>query len=128
MTNKLINTLFLIFFLMLLAGCSEKQNITSGITLELKPDYSNFEVIKLEGEGECTGTEAQPCKATAIFRVKEKITLNPMQLFEVDTEIKSIKGYNKKITFEPEHDYTLKYEVLKINPTDTITWKFAGVE
>ncbi|MBN1645363.1 hypothetical protein JW851_05010 [Candidatus Woesearchaeota archaeon] len=51
-----------------------------------------------------------------------------MQLLEIDSPIKEIKGYNQKIKFEPGHDYTLKYEVIKINPADTITWKFAGVE
>ncbi len=89
-------------------------------------DYTKFEIISLEGEGECAGTVADPCMAIAKFMVKEEITINPMQLLEVNTPVKEIKGYNKKITFKPGHDYTLKYEVLKINPTDTIEWSFAG--
>ncbi|MBW2968874.1 hypothetical protein KY314_02025 [Candidatus Woesearchaeota archaeon] len=122
----------IIFLLLLfLLGCyAEKSSIIApGVVLDLgEVDYSNFKVSSLAGEGQCAGTSADPCYAIAKFQVKEKISINPMQLLEIDTAIKQVKGYNKKAVFEPGHDYTLKYEVLKINPTDTIVWKFAGVE
>jgi len=123
-----------IIFLLLLfiVGCSSKpaeQIITAGVIMDSKGiDYSKFEVLKLEGEGECAGTEAEPCIAIAHFEVTEKTRANPMQLLEIDTPIRQVKGYSKIIDFEPGHDYTLKYEVLKLNPTDTIKWKFAGIE
>lgn len=119
--NRYISILLI---LILLTGCS----ITSNTTLELQRDYSKIEVISLQGEGECEGTADNPCKAIANFKVTETLTINPMRLIEFDMPIKQIKGYNKKITFEPGHDYSLKYEVLKLNPKDTIKWTFAGVE
>jgi hypothetical protein len=121
----------LFLFLFLLAGCGgSPQNtiISAGVILDLGDvDYSNFEVVKLEGEGECAGTETDPCTAIAHFKVKKVITINPMQLLEIDTPISQIRGYSKNIRFEPGHTYTLKYTVLKVNPTDKIAWKFAGV-
>jgi len=30
--------------------------------------------------------------------------------------------------FEPGNAYTLKYEVIKADPADVISWKFAGKE
>ena len=120
----------ILFLFLLLIGCSSPQStiIAPGVILDLgSVDYSNFEVVKLEGEGECAGTETDPCTAIAHFKVKEIISINPMQLLEIDTPIRQIRGYSKNIRFEPGHTYTLKYTVLKINPTDKIEWKFAGV-
>jgi len=116
----------------LIIGCAnpaKEHPITAGVIMDASGiDYSKFEVIRLEGEGKCAGTEAEPCIAIAHFKVKEKISANPMQLLEIDTPIKKIKGYTKPISFEPDHDYTLKYEVVKLKPADTIKWKFAGIE
>lgn len=122
---------FLISLLLALAGCGSNTPINSAITLDLdlgKPDYSKFQVTELTGEGDCAGNEADPCLAEAKFKVTETITANPLQLIEIDKPVKEIRGLNKQTTFEPGSTYTLKYEVLKINPSDVISWKFAGKE
>jgi len=123
---------FLISFLLIaLAGCGSKAPMNSAITLNLdaaKPDFSKFQVTELTGEGDCAGNEADPCLAEAKFKVTETIAANPMQLIEMDKPVKEIRGYNKQMKFEPGNTYTLKYEVIKINPTDVISWKFAGQE
>lgn len=118
----------LFLFIILIVGCTIKdETIPAGIILDLGDlNYDKFEVISFEGEGVCAGTEAEPCEAIVNFKVNSKVTANPMQLFSIDGPIKQIKGYNQDITFEPGHDYTLKYYVLKINPTDQIYWEFAG--
>jgi len=122
---------FLISLLLLIAGCGSNTPINSAITLDVnlgKPDFSKFQVLELTGEGECAGNEADPCLAEAKFRVTESIAANPMSLIELDNPVKEIRGYNKQMKFEPGNAYTLKYEVIKTNPDDIISWKFAGKE
>ncbi len=119
------------FLLIILAGCGSKAPINSAMTLDLdlgKPDYSLFQVMELSGEGECAGTNDDPCMAEAKFKVMQETTANPMKLLEVQSAVKEIRGYNKQMTFKTGETYTLRYEVLKINPSDVISWKFAGQE
>ena len=123
---------FLISFLLItLAGCGSKAPINSAMTLNLdmgKPDYSLFQVMELSGEGECAGTDVDPCMAEAVFNVTQETTANPMKLLEVQSTVKEVRGYNKQMTFKTGEMYTLRYEVLKVNPSDVISWKFAGKE
>lgn len=115
----------LIMLLLLLTACS----IAPGAVVNIdKIDFNKFEVIELKGEGVCRGTVENPCIALAVFSVREIITANPVQLIEFDMPVKEIRTYSKELTFEPGHNYTLKYEVLKNNPEDTVKWKFAGRE
>lgn len=126
--NPKITTIFFLI-LLILVGCKDKEMPAPALTLDLgKPDYSKFQVIALDGEGECMGNEADPCLAEAQFRVTEQITANPLKLIEINEPVKEIKCYNKQMKFEPGQTYTLRYEVLKINPSDSISWKFAGKE
>lgn len=122
-------TAIILLILLILLGCKTKEMPAPALTLDLgKPDYSKFQVISLDGEGECIGNEADPCLAEAQFRVTEPVTANPLKLIEISSPVKEIKGYNKQMKFEPGETYTLKYEVLKIDPADVISWKFAGKE
>jgi len=121
---------FIFLFFLLLAGCGTKQPaIMPALTLDMgTPDYSLFQVMELSGEGECAGTDVDPCMAEAVFKVTQETTANPMKLLEVQSTVKEVRGYNKQMTFKTGEMYTLRYEVLKVNPSDVISWKFAGKE